>query len=645
MRKALLFALIFVLSSNPMISFSKGTGSFTRVDFMLTLSDGIRLDCTKYIPSGSPPANGWPVIIVTHGFGLSKYSEMEEAEEHAAEGYYSLVYSMRGQGISEGVSNFISTIEANDLKEVVVYVKNDANTNDNRIGIHGGSQGGIIPYLAVCTGMQVRTIIPDMASPEAGSNWIENGGIKMTLVWTCSYPSNIVRYNSLVSRFKPWALSSQPDKWDSLAHYLPINRDFLGQVSNCQIPIMVQNCWQDKFFNTLGAIRSAYILPYNNEKMYFGATDGHGSDHVPGEEAYKEGVFGDWTDHHLKAIQNNVMNVNEKFTYAVSRFPLTDSIWSWERYHSPVWPPAGVQNVKLYFHPFNTLLPGSYGGTQSSVSFNNDILDPNVTMEYLVNTEFRGPLFDAKFRKNEIVFETPALLQDATMAGTPYAYLYYSSTANGVCQYNMQIWDVRPSGEEKLVTRINWTDRYYSANQVKQKNVNGQAYGHKFLQGNRIRVKVTNLDNVPLYRGQYLSDAFLRTNPFMLPVLKQATNRIYINSSSRSYIELPLINFVIGIQQISTEVPGEFSLQQNYPNPFNPVTKIQFTVPSTGKNNFVRISVFDITGREVTTLVDENLKAGVYETDWNASGYSSGAYFYRMTAGDFTSVRKMMLIK
>jgi Secretion system C-terminal sorting domain/X-Pro dipeptidyl-peptidase C-terminal non-catalytic domain len=254
-------------------------------------------------------------------------------------------------------------------------------------------------------------------------------------------------------------------------------------------------------------------------------------------------------------------------------------------------------------------------------------------------------LFEAKFRKNEILFETPALLQDAIMAGTPYAYLYYSSTASGVCQYNMQIWDVRPSGEEKLVTRINWTDRYYTANQVKEKNVSGQAYGHKFLQGNRIRVKVTNLDNVTLYRGQYLADPFLRTNPFMLPVLEQSTNRIFINASSRSYIELPLINFVIGIQQISAEVPGEFSLQQNYPNPFNPATKIRFSVPSTGKNDFLRLSVFNITGREVTVLIDENYKAGTYEIDWDASGYSTGVYFYKMTAGDFTSVKKMMLVK
>ena len=404
------FLLIFLI-------FNINICSFTRIDFMLTLQDGIKLDCTKLIPNGSPPAGGWPCVIITHGYGLSKYTEMSDAEDLANDGYYSFVYSMRGQGNSEGQSNFISTIEANDLKQVVTHIKNDASTNDNKIAIHGGSQGGIIPFLAVCTGMNVKTIITDLASPLHGSDWIENGGIKMTFLWSVSYPPNIVRYNSQVSRYRQWALSSQRDKWDSLAYYLPVNRNFLSQAGNCQIPVLIQNTWQDKFFNTYGMIQSAYILPYNNYRMYFGAMDGHGSDFIDSEEDFKDQLFLDWLDFHILGIQNNVMDVSKKFTYASSRFPLGDrSFWTWDRAESPVWPPAGVQDVKLYFHPSNGLLPVSYGGTQPHVNFSNDILDPNVTMEYLANTEFRGPLFDAKFLKNESFFDTPALLQDAKMA-------------------------------------------------------------------------------------------------------------------------------------------------------------------------------------------------------------------------------------
>ena len=644
MKYFLLIIALFALISHS--EAKRGSGSYTRVDFMLTLSDGIKLDCSKFIPSGTPPSGGWPCALVAHGYGLTKYTDMPEAEDFASNGYYSMVFSMRGQGISEGLSNFISITEANDLKQVIQYIKNDVSTNDNKIVVTGGSQGGIIPLMAVCTGMNVKTLITDVASPEQGSAWIENGGIKMTFLWTCGYPTNIVRYNPTVSRFKPWIYANTKEKWDSLAFYLPQNRDFLNLMNNCQIPILVENAWQDKFFNTLGMIRSAYILPYNNMKMYYGVMDGHGSDVIQEEEDYKDLVVSDWLDYHIQGIQNNVMDVNQKFTYAASQFPASESQWTWSRYNTSTWPPAGVQNIKLYFHPGNQLQVYGYGGSQTEVSYNNEILDTNVTMEYLVNTEFRGTLFDAKFRKNVLIFDTPALLQDAIMAGTPYAYLYYSSSANSICQYNMQIWDIKPNGNEKLVTRINWTDRDYSANQVKQKYVNGQSYSHVFKTGNKIRVKLTNLDNVPLYdfNGD-TTDVFLRTNPFMLPSLKAGLNKVYINNNSKSYIELPLKNFVIGIKQISSEIPEVFSLLQNYPNPFNPKTKIKFTVPATGKNNFVKIIIYDVSGKQVTTLVDENFSPGTYEADFNGDNYSSGVYFYRMIAGDRSETRKMILVK
>ena len=99
---------------------------------------------------------------------------------------------------------------------------------------------------------------------------------------------------------------------------------------------------------------------------------------------------------------------------------------------------------------------------------------------------------------------------------------------------------------------------------------------------------------------------------------------------------------LIGVTPISNSVPDRFSLSQNYPNPFNPVTNIQFEVPKAG---FVRISVFDALGREVSTLIDQNMAAGTYKVDWNASDYPSGVYFYRLEADEFSQTRKMILIK
>ncbi|MDD5362443.1 MAG: T9SS type A sorting domain-containing protein [Ignavibacteria bacterium] len=98
----------------------------------------------------------------------------------------------------------------------------------------------------------------------------------------------------------------------------------------------------------------------------------------------------------------------------------------------------------------------------------------------------------------------------------------------------------------------------------------------------------------------------------------------------------------VGISNITSEIPSVYKLYSNYPNPFNPVTAIKFDVP---ENVFVKIRIYDITGKEISTPVNEFLKAGSYRTDWNASSYSSGVYYYRIETGKYSETRKMILVK
>jgi hypothetical protein len=99
---------------------------------------------------------------------------------------------------------------------------------------------------------------------------------------------------------------------------------------------------------------------------------------------------------------------------------------------------------------------------------------------------------------------------------------------------------------------------------------------------------------------------------------------------------------VIGIQSVSAEVPERFSLGQNYPNPFNPKTNIGLRIAGFG---FVSLKVFDVSGKEVAVLVNEELNAGVYNVDFDASNLSSGTYFYKMETGGFSEVKKMVVVK
>jgi len=102
---------------------------------------------------------------------------------------------------------------------------------------------------------------------------------------------------------------------------------------------------------------------------------------------------------------------------------------------------------------------------------------------------------------------------------------------------------------------------------------------------------------------------------------------------------------LIGINQISTEIPERFELLQNYPNPFNPVTKIRFSVPAANNKAGVKIILYDLTGKLIRTLVSDNFAPGIYEAEFNAENYSSGIYIYRMISGDIIESKKMILLK
>lgn len=98
----------------------------------------------------------------------------------------------------------------------------------------------------------------------------------------------------------------------------------------------------------------------------------------------------------------------------------------------------------------------------------------------------------------------------------------------------------------------------------------------------------------------------------------------------------------IGIHKTDKEIPVQFDLNQNYPNPFNPSTSIKFSVP---KLSFVSLKIYDESGKEMETLLNENLTPGNYYVTWDGSDYSSGAYFYTLKADDYVVTKKMILIK
>ncbi len=98
----------------------------------------------------------------------------------------------------------------------------------------------------------------------------------------------------------------------------------------------------------------------------------------------------------------------------------------------------------------------------------------------------------------------------------------------------------------------------------------------------------------------------------------------------------------IGISPVSHNIPLKYNLYQSYPNPFNPSAVIRFDI---SRNSNVKLVIFDLLGREVSVLVNSELKAGTYQAEWNASNFASGVYFYKLSVDGFTDTKKMILVK
>jgi len=99
---------------------------------------------------------------------------------------------------------------------------------------------------------------------------------------------------------------------------------------------------------------------------------------------------------------------------------------------------------------------------------------------------------------------------------------------------------------------------------------------------------------------------------------------------------------IVNVESTNSNTPDDFSLSQNYPNPFNPTTSLQYAI---GSRQYITLKIFDLLGREVTTLVNEEKPAGEYEIEFDAANLPSGIYFYQLQGGAFVETKKMILLK
>jgi hypothetical protein len=199
------------------------------------------------------------------------------------------------------------------------------------------------------------------------------------------------------------------------------------------------------------------------------------------------------------------------------------------------------------------------------------------------------------------------------------------STRNGLAQFNENIWNVYNTSNSGLPN--NWITCCI----VDYQNVCLiGTFSGGFVEYDGENWEVYTKNNSPLL-SNYIRDLEEDANGNIWIGLDDAGISIYNRNGITSVFSEETKSLAIS-----------YTLLQNYPNPFNPSTSIQYAISST---QFVTLKVYDLLGREVATLINEENNPGNYAVEFNASQLSSGIYFYKLQAGDFVETKKMILIK
>jgi hypothetical protein len=368
---------------------------------------------------------------------------------------------------------------------------------------------------------------------------------------------------------------------------------------------------QDPYANTYSVARNSYYaIPGYPTAMFDGVESFVGGDHTISmysyylpiyqqrkakNSAFAIGVYGEHSgnDYSVSLILSKVAAIPSDWTNIVVHLALTESgiIYSWQG--------------QTHLEYVNRLMVPDQNGTALDFTVNNtQTVELNFTLDptWIVN-ELELVAFIQNLDGKEI-------LQGGKIALTELAPLPVELTS----------FTAKASGGK---VQLDWT----TATEINnsgfdiERSFNGSTFTSVgFVKGNGTTTEP-------------------REYSFMDKFEYKATQSIYYRLKQVDYDGS--VNYS-NIISVVLEMPLEYSIGQNYPNPFNPSTKMKYSVP---QNGIVTIKVYDLTGQEVATLLNEEKHPGNYEIDFNAAGLSSGVYFYKMTANNFTQVKKMSILK
>ncbi len=590
------------------ITFSPDAAAQTVVDTTLAMSDGIVLDALYVLPNSAPPASGYPAVLLVHGFGGNKNGGRSTALAFARSGYASTAYSVRGQGASGGEFDFFTSerIRA-DLQSMIDFTKALPRVNPERIGVQGGSQGGIHAWMAAAYDMKVRAVASFVANGRFHQNWLESNALNWTFAMTIRTTDVRIR-----QELRDSLISAMDDGDYSYMNQLLQAHSTRSMERSVTTPTAIYVSYHDGFFNPTAALEQFNNIPARKSIVLY--PGGHS---FPPDKETSDFVIElnrQWWEYWLKDNQDYA-HIATPDSAVVFFDGATSEPYFFSAEDAMYWTagptPPELTPVNLFF---------SHTGIEIDE-------EPAAMATLLFN-------FIPGLGSTPFVLRTQPLDHDMTLSARPAETYFMVESASGRFQYNLHLYDVDPASGKRLpITRGHY----------EQTVTNNGVYALPILLNSVMHtVKAGHQIEAVIHAGSALIPDFSKNfGNFVVPPPFIASSNFHMGGDYPSRCTFwKYESSVTGV--LASIKPAAFDLGQNYPNPCNPSTTIAYNLERAG---YANLSVFDLFGNQVSVLISGEQSAGGHRIVWNTSGIPSGTYFYRLRSNDRSLTRKLIILK
>lgn len=597
-----IYILFTVFTLTPFLLFSQ-----TITDTTLLMSDGIALDAFYVMPEMPPPDGGHPAILLVHGFGGSKNNNRSLALDFAREGYAATAYSVRGQGNSEGEFEFFTAPRIlDDLRECIAFTGQLGNVNPERLAVLGASQGGMHAWNAAAYDMGVRTAVSIIANGRVEENWLENGALNYTFALATLSPN---------VRFDPDVMAILREARES-GDFTEV-RSFLRTHStstletNVSTPTAIFVSYRDGFFNQNAALRQFANIPAPKRIVLY--PGGHSLPSNPSQENYVLDVIDRWLAYWLKDQQEHA-SVAAADSAVVFFDESSGEMAVYAADESKQWLapgldiPINMRRLNLYFEEDSLLLSAPLEQGQRQISYITSLGSPIMT--------FRSRPFEEDVR----ILPPPGTAQLHVM-GTGSQY-----------QMNVNLYERQADGTRNPLCRGHWQDSEPGVERTLQFELTGLL--HTVKAGSTIEAIVHG--GVAL-----LPDMSNNFGNFVLGPAVASQNTLFFGGTVPSRISLYVENKgASGVQ--ATAVPTGVQLHPVHPNPVSTVGTVSFELQQSMP---VRLTVHDVLGRQVLSLIDGDMHPGRFNVTLPAQELPNGIYFVRLGTATTTVTQRITVMR